>query len=326
VKAAIRRGVEYLKGEQAGDGSWDRDAGSTGLVLFALAHSGVKPGDRTLDRGVRWLLANLGRPDTYGASLAVMALATIDRELYRRQISSLARLIEHGQCKNGQWTYHLRGGRSSGDNSNTQFAALALWYARGAGRTTKAEVYAACRKFFTESQNEDGGWGYSAKERTKSYGSMVATGLAVLAICRAGEKNLALADPAVAKGKSAVRAVAWLAEHFAADANPEAEFKLGKGMRGVAKRITDSYWRYYWLWSVERAATIAGIERFGETDWYVSGARALLDGQRDDGSWVGSEAPVFATSFALLFLTRSTRRAVATEPHLAKAETTPAPR
>lgn len=326
VDEAIRKGVEFLKGEQARDGSFDRDLGSTGLAVSALAHSGVERGDRSLDAGLRWLLANQGRPDTYGASLAVMALATVDRDTFAKRIRLLARLIAEGQCENGQWSYPLRPGRSSGDNSNTQFALLALWYARGAGAKTDAEVFARTREFFLGSQNEDGGWGYSAKERTKSYGSMVATGLVALAICRAGEKARALGDAKNLEGEAVDRAKGWLGDHFAVDANPEANFRLGGGMRGARKEITDSYWRFYWLWSLERAATIAKLKEIGGKDWYAEGARALLAEQREDGSWVGSESALYATSFALLFLSRSTRRAVATEPPLPEGTTTPVPR
>lgn len=326
VDEAIRKGVEFLKGEQSRDGSFDRDPGSTGLAVCALAHSGVERGDRSLDAALRWLLANQGRPDTYGASLAVMALATVDRLTFAKRIRLLARLIADGQCENGQWSYALRAGRSSGDNSNTQFALLALWYARGAGAKTDGKVFERSRAFFLESQNEDGGWGYSAKERTKSYGSMVATGLAALAICRAGEEARALADAKNLDGEAVGKAKAWLSEHLAVDANPLATFKLRGGMRGVRKEITDSYWRFYWLWSLERAATLAKVEKLGGKDWYAEGARALLAEQREDGSWVGSESALFATSFALLFLTRSTRRAVATEPPLPKGTTTPLPR
>ena len=326
VDAAIARGVAAHRTEQQGDGSFDSETGSTALALLALSHSGVPATDRAIERGLRWLLASLGRVDTYGASLTIMALATLDRDLHGKRIARLAKMIEAAQCDNGQWSYQLRAGRSSGDNSNTQLAILALLYARGAGAEPDPEVVRRCREFFTASQNEDGGWGYSAKERTKSYGSMVATGLSALVICRAAEAGVALAEVKPANVQGADRAIEWLAAHFAADKNPEANFKLGGQMRGIRKEVTDSYWRHYWLWSLERAATLAGLEKLGEHAWYEEGARHLLDTQRDDGSWVGSEAPLFATSFALLFLTRSTRRAVATEPPLPEKTTTPTPR
>jgi hypothetical protein len=325
VDRSMDRGIAYLRKKQKGDGSWQRDVGFTGLTLYALAHAGVTVEDKAVKRGARWLVASLARPRTYDASLAIMALATLDRKAHAKRIARLASLLETGQCKNGQWSYRLRRGRAGGDNSNTQFAILALWYARRAGATVSPETFERCRKYFEDSQNEDGGWGYSAKERKKSYGSMVATGLAAIAVSRAGQEKLRLSDPKLRKDSATAKAVAWIEKHFAVDRNPEASFKLGE-MQGVRKQITDSFWQLYWLWSLERAATLAGVERFGEHDWYAEGARHLLDRQRDDGSWVGSEAPLPATTFALLFLSRSMRKVVATEDEELKGTTTPEPK
>ena len=49
---------------------------------------------------------------------------------------------------------------------------------------------------------------------------------------------------------------------------------------------------------------LAGHERVGTHDWYREGAAQLLRTQYKDGSWRG-EHPLYATSFALLFLTRA---------------------
>ena len=97
-------------------------------------------------------------------------------------------------------------------------------------------------------------------------------------------------------------------------------------MREVRKEVTESYWRFYWLWSLERAAALAGVEKLGDRDWYGEGAAVLLAEQKENGSWVGSESPFLATSFAVLFLSRSTRRVVATEKPRLEGTTTPEPR
>ena len=33
------------------------------------------------------------------------------------------------------------------------------------------------------------------------------------------------------------------------------------------KKRSDATWRHYWLWSLERACSSAGVERLGEHDW-----------------------------------------------------------
>ena len=326
VDAAIERGVAYVRKAQSANGSWDRDRGKTALGLYVLAHAGVEPDDRSAVRALRWVLGNLGRPDTYGASLAVMALATLDREAHAKRIARLARLLQIGQCDNGQWSYKLKGGRSAGDNSNTQFALLALWYADRAGASVESKLFSRTLQYFLSTQNEDGGWGYSAKERAKSYGSMSATGLAAIVVCRSGLEGVRLADEKARRDPEVAKAAKWIENHLKVDCNPEANFKFRGGMREVRKEVTDSYWRFYWLWSLERAAAVAGIDRFGERDWYAEGAARLLMEQRDNGSWVGSETPFLATSFAVLFLTRSTGKAVATEAPKLGSPATPEPR
>jgi hypothetical protein len=326
IDAAIDRGVAFLRTKQSGDGSWDRDLGKTGLGVHALTHGGVPSGDRQITRGLRWLLGNLGRADTYGASLAIMALAGIEGEGHGKAIARLARLIEFGQCRNGQWSYKLKRGRSGGDNSNTQFAILALWHADRAGCEVEKAVFQRCLDFFLTTQNEDGGWGYSDRERTKSYGSMSATGLAAIVICRSGLERRKLEDAESRRDPEVAKAIDWLAAHLKLDGNPEASFRFRGGMREVRKEVTDSYWRFYWLWSLERAAALGGFAELDGRDWYAEGAKVLLEEQRDDGSWVGSESPFLATSFAVLFLSRSTRRLVATEKPRLEGVATPEPR
>jgi len=325
IDSAIARGVKSLLGDQGNDGSWGRDIGRTGLAVYALSHSGKTEKDAPVAKGVRWILTHLASPGTYEASLTVMALATVDREKYAKPIGRLAKLIQSGQVKNGQWSYKLKASRSGGDNSNTQFAILALWHARSAGAVLEPKVLRRTLEFFRDSQNEDGGWGYSDKERKKSYGSMTSAGLAALVIAGGGLAKKQLKDPALREDPHVKKAAAWLAKNFVPDKNPGARFRLG-GRNAKRKEITETFWRYYRLWGLERAATLAGIEKMGERDWYKEGARFLLDSQRDDGSWVGSSNAVQTTCFALLFLRRATRRAVTTEPPVPAGTTTPSPK
>ncbi len=60
-----------------------------------------------------------------------------------------------------------------------------------------------------------------------------------------------------------------------------------------------------WL-SVEQAGGLLSTPRFGNFDWYGSGAAALAASQRPDGSWLDGDDPVKGTAKALLFLTKST--------------------
>jgi hypothetical protein len=72
----------------------------------------------------------------------------------------------------------LRGG--AGDNSNTQFALLALWTARRHDVPTDPALLAAFQRF-TTSQNQDGGWGYHPNAGPALEDPKIQTGLQALA-------------------------------------------------------------------------------------------------------------------------------------------------
>ncbi|HEY7727810.1 MAG TPA: hypothetical protein VID50_05100, partial [Candidatus Eisenbacteria bacterium] len=156
INAAIEKGVVYLKSVQEGDGCWpyarsdeqpatDATAGLTALALYALAASRVPADDEAIRKGLRWAHRHQTsyRPGatyaTYSASLLVLALTRIDAERHRRRIHALAEDLAGGQLDSDLWTYGLRPSRTGardreeqaapgrGDNSNSQFAVLALW-------------------------------------------------------------------------------------------------------------------------------------------------------------------------------------------------------
>ena len=51
-----------------------------------------------------------------------------------------------------------------------------------------------------------------------------------------------------------------------------------------------------------------GTELIGRHEWYVEGAKLLLDAQKADGSWrvANGENAAYDTCFAILFLRRAT--------------------
>jgi hypothetical protein len=66
---------------------------------------------------------------------------------------------------------------------------------------------------------------------------------------------------------------------------------------------------YYFVYSLERVGTVMGLP---EKDWYIDGARKLIQRQKKDGRWEGQmwhgdADRTYETSLALLFLSRATR-------------------
>jgi hypothetical protein len=182
---------------------------------------------------------------------------------------------------------------SLGDNSNTQFATMALWVARRHGVAVRKAV-SLVGKRFRSSQTASGGWGYVSPQPTPA---MTCAGLLGLAIATGSANEAAyktnfaryhrdpklakpkvmpnpLEDPAIAAGLTALESVL---EPNMKPAIPAAE--------------EDDF--YFW-WSLERVAVAIG-------------AQNLLLQQRLNGSWTSrkeKDARV-NTCFALLFLVKA---------------------
>jgi len=175
------------------------------------------------------------------------------------------------------------------DNSNTQFALLALWAARRHGMPTEAPLVMGDQRF-ARSQLNDGTWGYRVWE-PHGRPAMTCVGLLGLAMGhgallptendRSPASPRAATDPAIQKGLQA----------------------LGQWIGDPSVNTNVPAPNLYFLWSVERVAMLGG------KDWYGWGAKFLVKNQTPDGGWrvggyPGSESPV-DTSLALLFLRRS---------------------
>ena len=316
IDAAIERGVAWILDEAKPNGTHG-SVGHDALVAFTLHHCGLRadqPGKQAKQfaRTLRMLQlkghARARRPDpkaqTYELALELMLMRVRGREEDREAMQRLATQLCKRQARNGQWWYDGKGAPDIdvGDNSNTQFALLALGHAQAAGLEVPAATWRRARMWWITSARPKGGFGYASGGSAKSAatGSMTAAGIASLAICDA-----ALAEPrshpdAVRSRVARSRATTFLDDVFSVTRNhgPTPERKKQR------QRASGRGWLHYYLWSVERAMVLSEAERLGTRDWYTVGAARLLETQHKDGSW-RQEKPLYATCFALLFLTRA---------------------
>jgi hypothetical protein len=178
----------------------------------------------------------------------------------------------------------------AGDNSNTQFAMMAVWVARRHGVPVQACLELVDKRFQV-SQLKSGLWGYYFPEQGPpeddshfTYPAMTCAGLLGLALgqgVQAHPKDL-LKDIQVQRALGA----------------------LNRAMEEPPPEKRPNF--HYFLFSLERAAVIYDIKKIGEHDWYVWGARKLVDTQSQNGSWAaGFERDAADTCFALLFLKRA---------------------
>jgi len=214
------------------------------------------------------------------------------------ELRNLPVVLNQGK-KKGQPGLRMGGG----DNSNTQFALLALWVARRhAIPTDAALVFSHLR--FQMSQCPDGGWGYT-HQPTNSTKTMTCVGLLGEAMGHGAAPDVigfnpknpkvpiikpVLEDPAIKK------ALAHLATHIGQPSKDDSVKNF-------------SMQNLYFLWSVERVAMLYDLNTINGKDWYGWGAQILVHNQQPSGGWVNGQYPgeseMHNTCFALLFLRRS---------------------
>ncbi len=323
VAEAIRNGVHYLKCSQQSSGAWSGWGGShelgetclAGLALLAAGTPADGPAVQAAARLVRGQAA--GDSDTYDVSLAIMFLDRLGSAADEPLVQSLAANLEGGQCSDGSWSYAVPVagaggyGRSGGggDNSNTQFAALATWVARRHGRQNDRAIQALDGHFRTTFNQGDGGWGYGGISPATP--AMTCAGLVALATFRGAEQQR-LERSGVAKTGTPARENPGRQPRPAAD-DPVARAAL-MALGGVLKQAdqvpgADVNRDLYFLWSLERVGVIYDLDKIGGVDWYDWGVRRLLALQGPDGQWQGKGKWEYrgavGTSFAILFLSRA---------------------
>lgn len=342
IDEAIAKGLAFLK--TAESHGHNQIAHCDELILYTFIVAGVPKSD---DRFQKLLLRVLTDEPThtYRVSLQAMLLEELDRAKYQERIALCAQFLVDNQCQNGQWSYgeptklgkddsvastgrkpepreiaagpgkppvlrritiHAqRTGPADGDNSNTQYAALGLRACADAGillpestlnrgerwwRTTILNDRKLDKNAVASGAEGPQGWGY--KKGDDPYNTMTAGGAGCLVIYdyllkRDWKKN--------AKTKSAI---AWLSNNY--------------WMSGPPQGLTP-FWYYYYLYAIERVGMLYDTALLGAKDWYLDGARWLLQQQGASGAWDGNKLypnpsnPTFDTCFAILFLKKATR-------------------
>jgi len=240
----------------------------------------------------------------------------------REWMEELVQFLRVNQRRDGVWHYGIVGlrrprNRGGYDHSNTQYALLGLKAARRMGVHVEPLLFRRTLDHLIKAQEKRGprvarfdgrsrqrsrdmhydharGWGYTDLPKPKgggAYGSMTAGSLGALVICRSeliGTQGYP--DHVDENAEQSIwHGLAWLGKNFSVKGNPE--------MGG---------WHYYYLYALERAGVLAGVDYVARHDWYGEGAKFLLGQQDRRGSWNEGGGRELATCFALLFLKRGT--------------------
>lgn len=328
VRAVLAKGIDFLKANQAKDGSFSAKRfgpGITAIVVAALLHNGVSPDEPVVAKAIA-SIEKYQKPNggiyakglaNYTTSVAIMALQPANKNgKYDKVIKQAAAFLK-GIQQDGEQSQAAYGGfgydaKSRPDASNTNFTVEAM-IAAGVPKDDPAIKKALL--FISRCQNLPGETNKLpfAKKTTKAdRGGIVYTPLAdeesshrtsegglrsVGAMTYGGLKSFLYAgvkkdDPRV------VAALDWIRHHWTLDENP------GQGKAGL----------YYYYNTFAKALDVLGEPTITDAkgtkhDWRAELFQALKSRQRENGSWVnqgdrvfGEGDPNLATAFALLSL------------------------
>jgi len=327
IKVAISRGVDYLAHSQSPSGAWNsfgHELGETALAGMAILAGGEDAYRANLDAAAA-AVRRLAETDTstYDTSLAIMFLDRLGRPQDAQLLHELGIRLVAGQCRDGSWSYtvptQVTGassqpvGRASGDNSNTQFAALAVWISRRHGLANDVALQRLDQYFRGGFNNSAGGWPYVAGLGNATP-TMTCAGLVGLATHRGAEQQRLAAE--ASRSRPTGPAAAGPGKLGGAAANDPVAKRaleaLGQELQKANRdRTAGINTDLYFFWSLERVGVIYDIREIGGVDWYRWGSKRLINGQSSDGEWkgMGSKGWSFeknvGTSFAILFLSRA---------------------
>jgi hypothetical protein len=314
VRSAIKRGVEFLKDKENGQGKWEQDlegthrpGGWTSLAMLALLNAGVPPDDPVIQRGLKTLRA-IPPSKTYVVGLQTMVFAQVADPVDRDRIQRNVDWLMKSRLENG-WTYgSLQDNAGFADYSNTQYALLGIHEGIRAGVRVSEDDLRAIRALYLRGQNRDGSWSYRVGGGANfpprlTMTSAGACGLLITGMDLDAGKQVLLPDGSAQNcgvyevQKPVASAMQWIGERFPTRLDNTTVSALG--------------YPFYCLYGIERTGRLSGQRFLGGKDWYRIGCEYLVSIQDAEGYWQGSgfavdldRAPVIATSFSLLFLSK----------------------
>jgi hypothetical protein len=304
-----------------------------------IVESGVRQAKGYVD-GITGSGARYTPKAVYELSVACMLLASVDVDAYSPQLIKARDFFIRIQQSTGGFGY-IDGSHkdTSSDISQTQYVLLAFWTMSQLGieipedRIVRVIAYLLEAQIKNPSTNMHGGWPYqfepgASNQNSVSTCSLTAAGLSSILI--AGD-TLGLYRNRLAEAEEEDGLIPVAFKRIV----PESE-KPQKGASFDRARIDASVnlgllfnrnnpyqrltWHYYYLYSLERFESfleIANRKQIKSPDWYNAEVERLRAAQGKDGSWGGGDAdldpalgPQASTCFAILFLIRSTQKAI----------------
>lgn len=328
VRAAVERGAKYL------ETATDVRLGAKTLAGRAMIYLG-KPEHPLIEAAltaVRRELETAKEPDesnVYSLGLAIAFVAELDDAKYRTELRGLVERLLKRRGPHGVWGYT---GRGTGDTSMTQYALYGLWNAAKAGIAVDDGVWNDAVGWLLTTQDPGGGWGYQGNRnpdgarvvqgevrRTMTEGALASLYLAgdQFGLWSFGGEKKAV-SPLLKPVDGIERSRVVRRPTFDKGAFQSA---IEAGLKWDAAAPQEVYHAFplYHIYTIERFNSFrnAAEQRADDAKWYDEGVDYLLKLQMPDGSWTAQEGGMAGTSFAVLFLLRTTRASLIRQEGLA---------
>jgi hypothetical protein len=349
VLEMVDRGIKHLedalgaktyydtgKAHLGGWGEW----ALAGYAHYKVVHDASHPVVKRGLEGALGIARGLTQPNqgghtlktNYNAGVAAMLLAEVDRDKYRKELELIAEFFKRYQLPSGPYTYL---GDKIGDVSQTQYAVLALWTLDHAGVRVNFDGVPKTVGWLTRVQDKGGGWPYMVEDNRApglisqpgvTPSLAVAGGSAILIagdLLRLWGDSLDPNDPGIPDLPKSVKIYRAdspevkrpkLPPEPILNAITNCEKYLDSNSPDPGKRV--SSWPYYQLYSLERYESFREVAfelpKDPSPDWYNGGVEFLKKVENAGGGWSqGDIMPSSVnTAFAVLFLIRSTQRAI----------------
>ena len=328
VRDALDRAVGFLESKKA----TDHRVGAKALVGMALIkhRGGVNhPTVIAAVQAIQDSLSGAADPskmnmDIYSAGLSVIFLCTADPVTYAPEINALLKYLQIRQKPHGGWGYPQK---ETGDTSMTQYGVLSAWEAKHNGFRVPLGTIEGVTLWLLRTQDPSGAFGYQGKvsqnfvpvQQREMRPSMATAGLGSVYIC-ANMLQMAARAREKTDLPPALKEVKLKEEEKAERVRTNIDARLvrevqARGNRWMAAnyQINPPAWTHYYLYALERYWSFREAAEGVPEDapnWYDDGVDFLLDTQADDGSWKSGAGLAADTSFAALFLLRSTKKSI----------------
>ncbi len=340
VRAMVDRGVAYLTKLPPQRDMYE--GGNNLLIAYTIYKASGETNQAAVKNGISAAVTmahSLPNPNVeggreskivYAASVAAVLLADVDPVLYRPELEMFLEWLVSIQKPHGGFGYL---GVPTGDTSQVQYAMLALWTMSFVGLDVPVDTVEGTVRYLESTIDPSGGWGYqgivsrgapvqqeqvSKSLATAGAGALLIAGdlLGFFRHVRHNDDSEGIPDAFVRVDllmkQRANRKARTLSR---GDIDPlidrATRFQNGNGFTG-------GFWYYYWRYSQERYESFREImeaKQGKSPQWYVDGVNELAGLQEADGRFPQSKKADYTsddlcTCFAVLFLIRSTQRAI----------------